>query len=80
MIEDRTVSAIVPYGQGKELIADLNSVDEIGNLGDFLRKAQLYSVNLYGYQRDLLERKVDREFPRWQGSRSNQVPTVQSLG
>ena len=55
VIEDNTVSAIVPYKEGKELIADLTSDKYIENLTEFLKKAQLYTISIYSHTRRILE-------------------------
>jgi CRISPR-associated endonuclease/helicase Cas3 len=50
VIEQKTVSVIVPYGDGKGLVAELNSSDRIGDLTKFFRKAQQYTVGLYAQE------------------------------
>ncbi|OXS52333.1 CRISPR-associated helicase/endonuclease Cas3 [Cohnella sp. CIP 111063] len=54
VIEDLTTSAIVPYGRGEEIIAELTGGGTIDNLSQLLREAQQYTVNLFRYQCDLL--------------------------
>ncbi|MFS0726842.1 CRISPR-associated helicase Cas3' [Paenibacillus sp. 1P07SE] len=54
VIDSPTVTAIAPYGEGSELIAELNSGRSIAELGATLRKAQQYSVNLFRHERDEL--------------------------
>ncbi len=56
VINSPTVSAIAPYGEGEQLIAELNSGKSIAELGSILRKAQQYSVNLFLHERDTLAR------------------------
>ncbi len=50
VIEQKTISVIVPYGEGKELVAALNSSDRIEDLTKFFRKAQQYTVGLYAQE------------------------------
>ncbi|QQK74819.1 CRISPR-associated helicase Cas3' [Salicibibacter cibarius] len=47
VINDITQPAIVPYGDGKELINKLNSAARVEELTELLRKAQQYTINLY---------------------------------
>lgn len=56
VIDDRTTAAIAPYGEGKELIATLNGAGTIEELSKVLRKAQKYTVNLFGPERDRLSK------------------------
>jgi len=55
-INSPTTSLIVPYGEGKEIIADLNGDRTIEDLSKILQKAQRYSVSVYSYQLDLLNK------------------------
>lgn len=55
VIDSPTTSIIVPYGEGVDLIADLNGAVEIEDLSTLFQKAQLYSVNVYPYQFNLLK-------------------------
>ncbi|MGN7402023.1 CRISPR-associated helicase Cas3' [Cytobacillus praedii] len=52
VIDNLTTTVIVPYGEGSELIAELNSSNSIEDLSRLLRKAQQFSVNLYSYEKD----------------------------
>lgn len=54
VINQQTTSVIVPYGEGEEIIADLNGDQTIEDLGNLLRKAQQYTVNLYKHEKDML--------------------------
>lgn len=56
VIDNLTTSVIVPYEDGKEIIADLNSNGSIDDLTRLLRKAQQYTINLYEYERKQLEK------------------------
>lgn len=47
VIDQQTTSVIVPYGDGKEIIAKLNSVKRIEDLSKLLKRAQQYTVNVY---------------------------------
>ena len=55
VIEQKTISVIVPYGSGRELIAELNSSERIEDLTKLFRKAQQYSVSLY--EQELIQLK-----------------------
>ncbi|WP_433922694.1 CRISPR-associated helicase Cas3' [Paenibacillus taichungensis] len=53
-------AVLVPYGEeGKELIIDLNGKLEPSELGDLLRKAQQYTVNIYDHELRTLEKSGD---------------------
>lgn len=54
VINEQTTSVIVPFGEGKEIIADLNGDKTIEDLGNLLRKAQQYTINLYKQEMDKL--------------------------
>lgn len=56
VIEDLTTSVIVPFEDGKEIIANLNSDGSIDDLTRLLRKAQHYTINLFKYELDQLSR------------------------
>ncbi|MEE1132535.1 MAG: CRISPR-associated helicase Cas3' [Caryophanon sp.] len=56
VIDSATTAVLVPYeDEGKELIASLEA-REIDDFSHFLKKAQHYSVNVFAYERKLLER------------------------
>ena len=56
-ISNHATAVIVPYGeQGKNLILDLNGELEPNELGDLLRKAQQYTVNIYDQELRKLEK------------------------
>src|SRR5699024_1076604 len=48
-IESPTTYVIVPYGEGKEIIALLNQDHDIKEFNNIMKKAQQYSVNLFDY-------------------------------
>ncbi|MGG4505072.1 CRISPR-associated helicase Cas3' [Heyndrickxia sporothermodurans] len=50
VIDDHTTSVIVPYKEGEEIIAQLNSNQSIADLSRELRKAQQYTINLYSHE------------------------------
>ncbi|BCJ87096.1 CRISPR-associated helicase Cas3' [Effusibacillus dendaii] len=57
VIDDHTTSVIVPYGdEGKDIIAQLNGNETIEDLSRLLRKAQQYSINLFTWEREQLEK------------------------
>ncbi|MFD1929809.1 CRISPR-associated helicase Cas3' [Sporosarcina siberiensis] len=48
VIEAPTTAILVPYGEGKELINNLNEdIQDYTKLNEYLKKAQQYSVNVY---------------------------------
>lgn len=56
--ENETIDVLVPYGDGKQLICDLNSERakwDIDYAKQLLSKAKEYSISLYEYQRKQLE-------------------------
>lgn len=54
VIDNNTVSVIVPYDEGKEVIEDLNSNASIADLTQLLRRAQKYTINIFRYELDEL--------------------------
>ncbi|PEK59712.1 CRISPR-associated helicase/endonuclease Cas3 [Bacillus pseudomycoides] len=54
VIDDLSTSVIVPYEEGKDIIAELNSSSSIEDLSRLLRKAQQYTVNLLSYEKEQL--------------------------
>ncbi|MCM3551087.1 CRISPR-associated helicase/endonuclease Cas3 [Alkalihalobacillus clausii] len=57
VIDQHTTSVIVPYGDGRDVIAQLNSDEWVDDLGKVLRKAQQYTVNLYSQEIDQLKKE-----------------------
>ncbi|WP_100330626.1 CRISPR-associated helicase/endonuclease Cas3 [Bacillus xiapuensis] len=56
VINDQTTSVLVPYGEGKEIIAEFNSNRTIAELSQLLKKAQPYTVSLYSHEKSQLEK------------------------
>ncbi|WP_068782724.1 CRISPR-associated helicase/endonuclease Cas3 [Paenibacillus phocaensis] len=56
VIDQNTTSVLVPYGGGKELIAQLNSGAWLEDISKFLKQAQQYTVNLYSQELEQLRR------------------------
>ncbi|MEC0329617.1 CRISPR-associated helicase Cas3' [Paenibacillus macerans] len=56
VIDQKTTSVLVPYGRGKELIAQLNSGAWLEDISKFLKQAQQYTVNLYSQELEHLRR------------------------
>ncbi|RKD24949.1 CRISPR-associated helicase/endonuclease Cas3 [Ammoniphilus oxalaticus] len=55
VIDDMTTAVLVPYKEGEELIAALNSyAGSFEDVTKFLRKAQQYSINLYKHEFEYL--------------------------
>lgn len=50
VIDSATTAVIVPYKEGKNIIADLNSDSEIENVSVLFQNAQQFTVNLYHNQ------------------------------
>lgn len=55
-IDQNTTGVIVPYGEGKNLIAQINSAYNLSELKQYLKKAQQFSVNLFETDRKELGR------------------------
>lgn len=47
VIDNNTKGILVPYGEGKNLIIKINGNCNLGQLRDYIKEAQRYSVNLY---------------------------------
>ncbi|MBK3496459.1 CRISPR-associated helicase Cas3' [Viridibacillus sp. YIM B01967] len=47
VIDSKTHAVLVPYGEGKEMIAEIESSRIIQDLSQFIRKAQQYTVNVF---------------------------------
>ncbi|MGR6542166.1 CRISPR-associated helicase Cas3' [Paenibacillus tundrae] len=59
-ISNNATAVIVPYGEiGKRLILDLNGKLEPNELGELLREAQQYTVNIYDQELRQLEKNGD---------------------
>ncbi|MEK4372396.1 CRISPR-associated helicase Cas3' [Paenibacillus sp. FSL R5-0473] len=59
-ISTNATAVLVPYGEkGKELIIELNGELEPSELGDLLRRAQQYTVNIYDHELKTLEKSGD---------------------
>lgn len=54
VIDDITTSVLVPYGAGKDIIAELNGDGSIEDLSRLLKKAQQYTINLFKYEKERL--------------------------
>ena len=60
VFEDEAIDILVPYGEGAALIAELQSERAKSDLSYremLLKKANNYTVSVYAYQKDQLERK-----------------------
>jgi len=55
VIDQNTTGVIVPYGEGEELITLINGQCSLGELKQYLRKAQQFSVNIYETDKRKLE-------------------------
>ncbi len=57
VIDNMTTSVIVPYEEeGKDIIAELNGNSGIEDLTKLLRRAQQYTINLFKYELDQLDK------------------------
>lgn len=56
VIDSHTTSVIVPYEEGRDVIADLNGACTIDDLTRLLRRAQQFTVNLYNHELQQLDR------------------------
>lgn len=55
VIDQNTTGVIVPYEEGEELIALINGQCSLGELKQYLKKAQQFSVNIYETDKRKLE-------------------------
>ncbi|QUL56059.1 CRISPR-associated helicase Cas3' [Paenibacillus tritici] len=56
VIDSHTTSVIVPFGKGKEIIADLNGQHSIQDLSRLLREAQQYTINIFSFEKEALSK------------------------
>lgn len=56
VIDQQTTTVLVPFGEGEEIIADLNGNETIEDLSQLLRKSQQFTINLYKHELEELER------------------------
>ncbi|MBD1221873.1 CRISPR-associated helicase Cas3' [Virgibacillus halodenitrificans] len=56
VINNTTTSVLVPYDVGKEIITELNGYQRIEEISQFFKKAQHYTINLYKYEIDELDK------------------------
>ncbi|GIP53058.1 CRISPR-associated helicase Cas3' [Paenibacillus vini] len=62
VIDNMTTSVIVPYEEGgKNIIAELNGNSGIADLTKLLRRAQQYTINLFKYELDQLDKNSGLE-------------------
>lgn len=54
VIDSPTTTVLVPYGRGKEIIAELDGDVPIEDLSRLFQEAQRYSISVYSYQLDML--------------------------
>jgi CRISPR-associated endonuclease/helicase Cas3 len=54
VIHQQTTSILVPYGEGEEIITQLNSENSISELSQLMKRAQQYSVNIYDHEKNAL--------------------------
>lgn len=57
VIEQTSTSIVVPYEEGKELIADLTESSSILSLEEVFKKIQLYSINIFENQKRELDQQ-----------------------
>ena len=58
VFESETADVLVPYGDGKNIIAELSRLDpdhDLKLIDDWLAKAKAYTVSLYSWQKNKLE-------------------------
>ncbi|MNN74866.1 hypothetical protein D3C81_1911090 [compost metagenome] len=56
VIDDLTTPVIVPFGEGREIIAELNGAERIEDFGKLMRKAQQYTINIFSYEMKKLDK------------------------
>ena len=65
LIDNQTVTVIVPYGEGKIYIEQLDKEEQISSIFAILKKTQRCTVNLYGYKvRELFEKGIVRQYDK----------------
>ncbi|WP_059172764.1 CRISPR-associated helicase/endonuclease Cas3 [Bacillus sp. FJAT-27445] len=57
VIDQIATGVIVPYGEGREIITELNGNGTIEDLSKLMRKAQQYTINLFPYELDHLDKE-----------------------
>ncbi|NLU25851.1 MAG: CRISPR-associated helicase/endonuclease Cas3, partial [Hungateiclostridium thermocellum] len=57
VIEDKTKTVLVPYGEGEQIIADLLGGKTLSEKYRCLNKLQQYAVNIFEYQYRALDEK-----------------------
>lgn len=59
VFDESSIDVIVPHGESRNIIADLLSLNkcEITKIKDLLKKAKLYTVSLFKWQKDNLEKQ-----------------------
>lgn len=57
VIEDNTTSLLVPYEEGKALIADISAQHDLSKTKTLLRRAQQYSVEVFDHTLRAMERE-----------------------
>lgn len=59
VFDESSIDVIVPYGDGRNIIAELLALNksEISKIKDLLKKAKLYTVSLFKWQKDNLEKQ-----------------------
>lgn len=60
VFDENTEDAVVPYGDGEALIAELSSAQNSAALGEWSRRVRPYTVSLYDYQKRQLEHALYR--------------------
>jgi len=67
VIDAPTEGVIVPYGvEGKRIITGLAATSSFDEMGDLLKQAQRYSVNMFPWEIARLQEK-GRLYPAWEG-------------
>ncbi|GGE34851.1 hypothetical protein GCM10011391_11860 [Pullulanibacillus camelliae] len=62
VIDNQTTSLLVPYKEGREIIAEFNGEVTIEDMTALLKKAQHYTVNVYQHEIDRLSKNGDIQF------------------
>lgn len=57
VIPQTTITVIVPYGEGNNIIADLNGEKSIHNLSVTLKRAQQFAVNIFSHEFNQLSKE-----------------------
>lgn len=59
VIDQQSTTVLVPYLEGKEIIAELNEVQSAAEIGDLFKRAQNFTINVFEHELRELDRSGD---------------------